>query len=248
MTISSYRQVAALSGTGLVKLARSPKHYREYVDYPQEPTAAMQLGTAVHTMVLEMSTFSSQYAIFLGEGTRASKEYKAFAASNVGKTILKQDELDTISACVTALRENPLAKRLLWDEPGLNEHELHWQENGVPCKGKLDRWLPEKKIVVDLKTASDASEAAFNQWKAKSMGYYLQAAHYQSGLRDADGVVPAFLFVVVETEAPYGVAIYELSQEKIDEAHEQRKELLETYKRCMETGVWSGYPQEIRKI
>lgn len=242
-----YRQKPGLSGTQLVKLARSPAHYKYSVEHPTEPTTAMEFGTAAHKLVLETESFDNDYAIYRGEGTRASKEYKEFAAGVEGKKILKADEYECLQGMLTALKGHTLARRLLFDEAGHNEHELFWTDEDVLCKGKLDRYLIELNIVVDYKTASDASESAFNSWKAKSMGYYLQAAHYQAGLR-VDGVVPAFIFVVQETEAPYGVQVYELDQVSIDAAHEQRKQLLGVYKECMASGVWRSYEETIKKI
>lgn len=245
-----YRQRPGLSGTQLVKLAKSPAHYKEYVANPPEPTPAMEFGTAAHTLVLEPQLFNQQYAIFNGEGTRASKEYKAFAAAHAGKEILKQDEYDRLLGMQAALKQHALATSLLFVEPGVSELELHWSDHDVACKGKLDRYLTKGNVIVDYKTAADASDAAFNSYKAKSLGYYLQASHYQSGIKHAYQLesVPAFVFVVQETEAPFAIQVYELDPQSVDAAHGKRMELLEMYRVCMETGSWPSYPEEIKRI
>lgn len=252
MTQIGYRQRPGLSGTQLVKLAKSPLHYKHAVDNPSEPTPAMEFGTAAHTLVLEPQLFSQQYAVFQGEGTRASKEYKAFALANSAKSILKQEEYQDLQQMLTALQGKQLASRLLFHEQGLNEHEMYWVDPAtqVQCKGKLDRYLPDLNIVVDYKTANDASAQAFNKYKAHSLGYYLQAAHYQAGIKHTHQLesVPAFVFVVQETEAPFDVKVYELDQQSIDEAHAKRDELLQVYGECMRTGVWYGYSEEMGKI
>jgi len=245
----SYRSKPGISGTQLVQLDRSPAHYNYLVQNPIEPTPAMEFGTAAHTMVLETAFFNTRYAVFKGEGTRASKEYKEFAAYNKGKLILKQEDFDRITGMVTELERHGLARELLLHSTGKNEHELYWQEAGVTCKGKLDRYL-DSNVVVDFKTAHDASPSSFNSYKARSMGYYLQAAHYQAGIRATTGSVsvPAFVFVVQETEAPFAIQVYELDQVSIDRAHERRLQLLEVYKACLDTGVWNGYNEEVIKL
>lgn len=250
--MNTYRQRPGLSGTQLVKLAKSPLHYKHAVDNPSEPTPAMEFGTAAHAMVLEPHAFTQQYAVFNGEGTRASKEYKAFAQQHAGKCILKQEEHSDLVQMLMVLYSKQLASRLLFHEQGLNEHEMYWTDpvTQVLCKGKLDRYLPDLNIVVDFKTASDASSSSFNKYKAHSLGYYLQAAHYQAGIKHTHQLesVPAFVFVVQETEAPFDVKVYELDQQSIDEAHAKRDELLQVYAECMRTGVWYGYSEEMGKI
>ena len=107
-----YRTNPALSGTQLVQLAKSPAHYQYYIKNPIEPTPAMEFGTAAHTMVLEPETFKDRYAVFSGEGTRASKEYKEFLAQNPNKSILKLNEMDRILDMVTAIENHTLAFEL----------------------------------------------------------------------------------------------------------------------------------------
>ena len=242
----NYRSKPGLSGTQLVQLAKSPAHYQYYIKNPIEPTPAMEFGTAAHTMVLETETFKDRYAVFSGEGTRASKEYKEFLAQNPNKSILKLNEMDRILDMVTAIENHTLAKELLLHSPGKNELELYWNDRSVPCKGKLDRYL-DSNVIVDYKTAYDASPEAFNHWKAKNLGYYLQAAHYQAYFMQQH-MAPAFVFVVQETEAPFAIQVYELDQTSIDLAHEQRNNLLDLYRSCIDNDNWHGYKEEILKL
>jgi hypothetical protein len=246
----NYRSKPGISGTQLVQLDRSPAHYNYLTQNPIEPTPAMEFGTAAHTMLLETSLFNSRYAVYTGEGTRASKEYKEFASKQVGKSIIKNEDYERILDMMTVLQNHSLARELLINSKGQNELELYWTEAGVNCKGKLDRYLPAENVVVDYKTAHDASPDSFNQWKAKAMGYYLQSAHYQAGIKalHSGTAVPAFVFVVQETEAPYGVQVYELDTISIDKAHEKRAELLQVYKLSVETGKWMSYKEEVIKL
>lgn len=88
----------AIGHSGLVKILRSPAHYRESVINPSAPSEAMELGTAFHTALLEPELFASDYAV-LDESKFADclvslDDYKAAAAAleiTVGK--MKKEEL-----------------------------------------------------------------------------------------------------------------------------------------------------------
>ena len=76
MPIAEYHAHPAVSNSILAKMARSPLHARAYIDGERKgPTAAMLVGTAVHTAVLEPRRFSAEYAVF--QGDRRTKEGKA---------------------------------------------------------------------------------------------------------------------------------------------------------------------------
>ncbi len=51
-----------------------------------------------------------------------------------------------------------------------------------------------------------------------------------------------------ETEAPFAIQIYELDQISIDLAHEQRNNLLDLYRSCIDNDNWHGYKEEILKL
>jgi hypothetical protein len=64
MPAEAYHAHPAVGHTGLVKVSRSPAHFKEYRDNPPEPTPAKAFGHAIHAAILEPAVFQSQYAVF----------------------------------------------------------------------------------------------------------------------------------------------------------------------------------------
>ena len=102
---------------------------------------------------------------------------------------------------------------------------------------------------MDLKTtASDASAGEFTREAAK-LEYAVQREFYRQIWQTITGEIdPRFIHVVVSKKTPYLVNVVEMDfeYELIGQAKVRRA--LDTYKQCLETGEWPGYPAEITTI
>ena len=72
----------------------------------------------------------------------------------------------------------------------------------------------------------------------------MQAAFYSDILRSLGKEVNYFLFIAVETKAPYFVGFYELDAAAIEQGRKAYLELLELYKYCRERDEWWGYAKK----
>ena len=99
----------------------------------------------------------------------------------------------------------------------------------------------EKGVIVDLKTTRDASPDGF----AKSVAqyrYHVQAAFYSDGYKAAFGEAPrGFVFIAVETEPPYLVAVYVASETMTSRGRIEYQTDLDTFRECLATDTWPGY-------
>jgi hypothetical protein len=240
---ADYHAHPAVSKSVLDKIARSPLHARAYLDgVRDEPTAAMQFGTALHCAVLEPQRFATEYAVF--DGDRRTKDgkarYEELRAS--GTQIISAADRDAISAMVMSVRQHNVADSLL--QNGVAEHSVFWPHpaTGLDCKCRPDWWLQDDSIVVDLKTCEDASPAAFARSVA-AYRYHVQAAHYLAGTQ-----ARRFVFIAIEKRAPYAVAVYELDAAALEHGHALRERDLQAYASCHEFGLWPGYPAEIMSL
>jgi hypothetical protein len=109
------------------------------------------------------------------------------------------------------------------------EVEVTGDIKGLPFRGFVDAM--GVNYLVDLKTCRDASPQEF-QRSAWNFDYYLQAAVYceLTGLRD-------FWIVACETQAPYNVVSYYISDEYLDRGRVKLYDLIEKFK------AWDGEPQ-----
>lgn len=244
-----YREYGSLRGisiTRLKELKRSPKHYKHRLANPKE-TPSLKLGTAAHTAVLEPERFSRDYAVW-SERTesgnlrpRNGKFWDAFASQHQDCTIITANEYEDVLAIQTAVRSDPIAMRYL--ESGDPEVSMQWLCDGQLRKGRLD-WLTTidgEPALVGLKTARDCRHFIFGSAAAK-LGYHLQWAYYFDGFTTIknDGVVPRVVEIVVESDAPYAVAVYQIPFDIIEQGREEYEDLLVQLAECEAKGEWPG--------
>lgn len=243
--MDKYRQAEGLSGSRLGILHQCPQKFKYEQDNPKEPTEAMRFGSLCHMAVLEPHLLSSTYAVMPEGMIRRGKAYDEWCLSAKGKEEVKPDKYKEAQDMAKALMSNPDCANIMAAK-GTVEMPVFWEEDGVKCKGKLDKYLSELNVIVDYKTTNDASPKQF-YWKVTDFGYLLQLAHYQAGVRATLGLdaYPGVLIMAQETDAPYVSQVYEVPQVEIDQAHERRRELLAIYKTCKDTGIWPGYGEGI---
>lgn len=220
MPEATYHALPLLNATSMKDASRSLQHFwANWAGNPnraeREDKAAFIFGRAVHCAVLEPERFTAEYAA-LPEGTNLrTNDGKALKASLEarGKTILKAEEMATISAMVASLKADAYGSHIF--AKGESEVTLIWQdaETGLWCKARAD--FINDTYVADLKTTTDASEDGFAR-AIHQYGYYLQAAFYMMGCHALKLEKKAFFFQAIEKEAPYATATHFLDKDYID--------------------------------
>jgi len=256
MDNATYHAHPAISKSHLDKIARSPLHYwARYIDpnrVAPEPSPQMRLGTALHTHVLELSRWDEEIAVApqCDRRTKAGKEaFAAFEASSVGKTVITADDAEQVMAMGRAVMRHPAAAMLL-GLTGKPETTHMWTDaiTGLDCKCRPDWFTDDGTIVVDLKTTKDASPRGFRQSVA-NFAYHKQAAWYLHGLEQSTGKRPdQFIFICVESSAPYACAVYAADAEMIERGHEQAMGDLGKLAACRATDSWPSYSDQIEMI
>lgn len=250
--MDKYRAAEGLSGSRLGTFNQCPAKFKYEMDNPKEPTPAMLFGTLCHMAILEPGLLSSSYTfqqkdVNYKRNTKEGKlNYAALEAA--GKPIVSFEDYEKTTEMSRVVHENPDALNIL-RAAGEVEKAYFWEEQGVKCKGKLDKYLTDLNVIIDYKTTNDASPDKF-YWKVMDFGYLLQLAHYQAGVKATLGLdaYPGVLIIAQETEAPFVTQVYEVPQVEIDQAHERRREILADFKICKETGVWGGYGEGIMTL
>lgn len=250
-----YENIQAVNYSVLKYFDKSAAHAKEEMLHPKEPTKAMEIGNAIHLAILEPERFKSEY-ILAPQIDRRTKEGKAdwarFEAENPGKSYLKPDEWQNCLDIIQAIKENAVASEILYGK-GANEISVVWKdaETGLVCKGRLDRFTQYLgwSVVIDIKTTASAVEAVFASQVAR-MNYHLQAAFYLDGLNTVSQseAERRYLILAIEKERPFGMRLFELDNEAIEEGRYKYRSFLKMYKQCIETNVWPGYPAEIKSL
>lgn len=246
---ADYHAGEGLSSSGLKELLKSAAHYRVWAGGKE--SKSKDKGSLVHTLILEPDLFSSEYAI--GDfKIRRGKDYDEALENAAGKTLIspaEYEEAQRIVASFNAQRlENPELNRLM---TGLAETAFYWEdpETGIQCKCKPD--VLNEHGITDLKTSKGAGFDAFQRALIDYL-YFVSAAFYLRGVNHVLETMPnrglispkTFNIVVIETEAPYPVAIYKLEPATIDFGNQLVNAALDAYSRAVSTDTWEGYPKE----
>lgn len=256
MDITAYHADPAVSKSHLDQIARSPLHYwSRYVDpdrVPEEPSAAMRLGSALHGLVLEPELFDAQFitAPAVDRRTKAGKaDWDAFTAEAGKRTVLTVDERVQVSRMAEQIWCHKAAAYLL-NQDGKAEQTIKWMdvETGLECKCRPDWMINHGQILVDLKTTEDASPAGFQRSLA-SWRYHVQAAWYMRGVRMGIAADPEqFIFICVEKKPPYAVAVYASTPLVITAGARIADRDLQRLAECRATGSWPSYSDQIETI
>lgn len=247
-----------ISASGIKKIKVSPAHFREQ---KVTETEAMRVGSTYHTLILEPNKFEDEYFVFdeksiieilVGEGSkkpRSTKQYKEWKDRQYsmadGKVMLDLKDYETISKMKEVLFRHPYAKSLLSNgEPEKSFYfdiETNFGKN-LKAKIRPDYLKQKKRLIVDLKTTTDASKDGF-QKNAAGYDYHIQAALYADLMEQAtgDSMPWSFIFIAQEKTVPYAFNIFEASPQFISQGRYEYELLAMLFQHCIETGRWPGY-------
>lgn len=257
MEIEKYHtDTSRISKSGLDKIAISPLHYHWHYLDPANPRddkrkKHFEVGDIFHTLTLEPHKFTERFLVMPEKVDRRYKDQNAkwneWMMKANGRHLLNRDIYNVAVKMRAVVMENPIIKKLL--NTGFAERTVLFTEpdTGAPCKCRPD-WLTNDEIVLDLKSADDASPRAFER-SVRKFRYYVQQPFYSDGIFEELGFYPRhFLFCVVEKDPPYPMAIYKLSDGDVMHGRDVYRRNVETWLECKEKNRWPGYPQTIQEI
>lgn len=169
-------------------------------DIESEPSVALGLGKLVHMLILGGE---DRYALseFKDFRTNAAREWRDAQLAE-GKTIITQAQFDKASEVLAQVETHPVLAGILGAKDVQKEVASFGTISGVELKGKADIWLPNEDTVVDIKTTTQFDKFGL---QAYYLHYDLQAVIYQKLFK-----AKRFLFVALETTAPYRVQVFEV--------------------------------------
>lgn len=248
-----YRRADGINSHGLMDVLRSPAHYYEarYNKIEKKESEALQFGKLFHYAILEPEYFQKNYVIQpkFDKRTKIGKEAFQLWLNTVNpkNIIVPEDMVDQLTAMANKVLKHPRARKLL--ERGVRETTMFWndRETGELCKMRPD-FVTEKGHMVDIKTSKDAREEYFRRDIVKH-NYHIQAAHYLAGARETGVCNPdTFVFVVIEKDPPYEIAIYPAGTSVLGIGDQWRSKAMRVYSKCRQTNKWPGYNPDARTI
>jgi hypothetical protein len=258
----AYHADDALGSSSIKVLAtKTPAHFREYQRKPVKPSSKMTLGSLIHCMVLEPGEEFNRFAVQPASiKQRRGKAWDEWVVTIGNREVVKQSDWDAAERACAAVMSHPVAPRVL---SGRRECSAFWtDENGVRVKARFDA-LPESgevellniegdreayplaRCMCDLKSSASAHPNDWGRFVLERMGYHVQAGSYRRLLNALGEDRDRWLFVVVETSAPFAVAVYELSLNSIGAGEAMAAKACRQYAASTDLDDWAGYPTEI---
>jgi len=240
----AYHAHDSISKSGLDLIDQSPAHFKSSV---RKETTAFKQGTAIHCAVLEPDELDNRY-FFIPEKldlrtTYGKSKNQEYALKNEGKILLSLEEYQMLCGIRREVSKHKLASQLF--DGGKPEVSFFSQIDGVDVRCRPDYW--NGSIVVDLKSTDCASEKQFKK-SVINYRYFVQHPFYVDVMASEGIDIDAFLFVAVEKTEPFGIGVFELDENFIEYGRLQYQKNLDTYKRCLDTGLWPCYPEHLQTI
>ena len=242
LPFDQYLAIEAASNSFLKDMRRSPAHarYKEAEDYD---TRSKEIGSAIHMALLEPDRFHEHYLIADADDRRSAK-YKGLAMDVGGARVLTISEHKRILGMQDSAYQNKRFAKIM-GMPGSNELTVVSRDpkTGMPVKIRFDR-KPDQPIAMDLKKCQDARGSEFVKAITNYL-YYMQVAFYTDvWFWETGEKLKSFPIAALEEKAPHGLVMHDLDDVALILGRKHYREALDSYARCMESGVWPGYEDD----
>lgn len=236
MPNSLYHASEGISKSGLDLIARSPAHYRYAAK--REPSRAMEIGTAIHTAILEPDRFAEEYMILRDVTARTASAYKEAVKQFGSERVLTGPEADKVAGMQESVWANPEARDFLRNQHCRRELSIftHDPVTGVFVKARFDATVGIAGL--DLKKTQDCRPEKFirSVWDYR---YHVQQAFYSDVFEWETGdQMDDFRFLAIEEDAPNAVKLYRLPHDVVAHGRKLYRAALNTYAECLESGHW----------
>lgn len=214
-------------------------HPRLNPHYAREDDGKFDLGTVAHSVLLQGDDIV--YVVHEDAWrTKTAKESREYARS-IGKVPLLAKDRDRVHEMCDSLRE----KLPAFFVDGKPEVSLHWSEGEYAFKARLDWLRDDHALILDLKTTSQ-----LGGWERRLFdhGYDIQAAMYRRGVAALFDERPAYLWIVVETTAPFEFRLLRPGADVLEGGERKLEWAIARWRECMTSGVWPGYSREIAEV
>jgi hypothetical protein len=223
----------------------------------EEPNSAMDLGSLVHSLLLEgcdlaccidPENYPSKEGAVPKGWTNPSIRKARDDARSAGKIPMLREDYENamlvVESAARQLAESELEIHSL-RASGRSETVCVWQEGDTWFRTRND-WLRfGEELIIDLKTTSLSAYPGTYVKQILASSGDIQAALYTRGIQKITGKEPNFVIMAVEINPPFLCSFISLSPAFLDMANQKVNEGIAKWRQCMDSGYWPGYPGQI---
>lgn len=251
-----YRTVDAVANSDLLLIERNPSDFIWSREAPKDTSksSAIDLGTAIHTALLEPELFEKQVAVFNKAKSRDTVKFAEFEQEpeNASKIVLLEKEYDQLRFIVSSAHAHPTMRRFLTIQAD-NEASIYVkdEERGIMRKIRPDRdpvgyGVP---VLLDLKKTKGIED-----WRDKArwrnplftLNYGHTAAYYMDTARKFYGEkINEYTFLLVQSTielGKYPIAVITVTREELEQYgfFDRMNANLDKYAECYHSDNWFG--------
>lgn len=220
--------------------------WRKKAPVDTEKLKALDMGTALHCLLLEPLEFDKRF-IVAPEFNRRTNEGKASEKAflkdceGMGMTVMDAEQGRKLQLMAgSAMAYQPA--RWLLEADGHCEASIYWddEETGELCRVRPDRFLTAQPVIIDVKKTADMDRFARH---VEEFRYHVQTAMYCDGFYQHFNEYPRFVFIAVSETIDcgrYPVRVFELSADHRADGHEIYRRDLNAYHQCRISNSWGG--------
>jgi hypothetical protein len=252
----------------------TPKHAKAAIDgeLPDTDSKDRRFGRAEHCRLLEPDVFAERFLIAspcaepLKSGKRKGEPCGCAGVYYRGgfwfcgkhrpdgaqepRDYLSADQATAIERVKDAVFGHKVV-RILRTHGGC-EVSVVWNRDGLPCKARLDKMIHKANCpntVLDLKKiqATQGTDHALRR-AIRNYSYDIQAAWYTEGVKAVTGDPFRFAWVFTEDAPPFDVRPLWASPAMLEVGRCKVNAAWQTYLRCVQSGEWPGYCDDIEEI
>jgi hypothetical protein len=183
---------------------RSALHGQYARSHEDDPTYAMERGTAVHAMI-----FGNREILAYPGPVRRGKQWEAFAAEHADAEILTLAEYTKARQMADAVLASKVAAPYL---RGVVETTIRFRWNGLDCRATPD--VRGADFLTELKTSQSVDPARF-QWHSMRFCYHGQMRMQQIACGAGIFDMPCFV-IGIESAPPYPVQVFRIEEAALE--------------------------------
>lgn len=211
----------------------------------REPSAAMQTGTLLDAALTEPERLDDIVAVnpYDSFRTKEAREWRDTALAE-GKVICGEDEVEHAHTCAQAVREHPVAAKIL--EGAEFQTAAVAEVGGIPVKALVDilpaRGTEWEETLVDYKTTSLGLHDEGIRTAMSRFRYHWQAAFYRTVFNKAseDRHIEQFTFIFQDPKTTE-VRVVTLADDAMALGTRCVGEAMKEFVKCAHQGIKSRY-------
>jgi len=229
-----------ISVDDLKLFAKSPRTYFYEKVINTKSIKLFSLGVAVYESFICEEVFKTKYIVApkYDKRTKIGKESYTFfiEQESVGKIILTEDENNIIQQIRTNLLINQEFERKIMQSNYNCSSYVFDKKTEIGIKLRLDVFL-ENEYAIDFQSCKESSPIKFKS-EVEYHKHFLNAAIYKDFLG-----IKEYIFVACESQAPFQVCLYALSDEMIVQGRKEYRMSLDLLKWSLDNNYWCNYTE-----